>query len=246
MFRQFDVIVVFDKIESGNIPEPSFTDPSLGWFFTDDINDALSKTEAEWIVIARESVNVTRDFLNNLAECNCSFPMADALAPRIRTAEGRFKSGRVLNKKGDFVEISELSKMRYVAAPHPSIAAYSRRIIQRTGTVDTSFPWEFQFVDYSLRMLHAGGHLFSIPYLVIDENPSKTEEALDIKESNDACIKALYKSFGLWEAFKFAMRHPSSISSLFKNRKQLAKLRRAATDLSKMTEKMRSDILGNP
>lgn len=241
MLRQFDVIVVNDKFSSEDSIEPPFTDPSLAWFFVADINEGLARSEAEWILITRDSLNVDRNFLNNLAECNGAFPMADALAPRIKTLSGEFKGGWLLAQKGGFREIPENEKMRYVAAPNPAVAAFSRRIIQRTGKVDTSLPPEFQLTDYTLRMLHAGGRLFSIPYLVIEEtSPAKFDTGK--KEFNDGCIQVLYKSLGLAESLKFAFQHPGALKALFKNRKKLNIQRERSTALSKMNPGMLQDI----
>ena len=245
MLRQFDVIVVSERFKAGTAESanqqnvPPFTDPSLGWFFVDDINKGLEASEAEWIVVATENVEITRDFLNNLAECNASFPMADALAPRIKAA-GKFLSGSIIAKNGDFEQISENSAIRFVASPHPDVAAFSRRIVQRTGRVDTSLPARFQLTDYSLRMLHAGGRMLSVPYLVIDGNP--TERPLDPKEYNAGCIRTLYKSLGIAAAGKFALRHPRAWLAIFKGRKALNAKREAAISLSKMSPEMLCDI----
>lgn len=241
MLRQFDVIVVNENYSSKNSVKPPFTDPSLAWFFVNNVNEGLAQSEAEWILIVRDGLNVDRNFLNNLAECNGAFPMADALAPRIKMQSGKFKGGWLLAQKGGFTEIQENEKMRYVAAPNPAVAAFSRRIVQRTGKVDTSLPAEFQLADYSLRMLHAGGRLFSVPYLVIDE-VRPIEFRTTQKEGNEGCIKALYKGLGFIEALKFAIRHPSTFAILFKNRKKLNALRESAITLSKMSQKMLQDI----
>lgn len=241
MLRQFDVIVVSENFNKEKAIEPPFTDSSLAWFFVNDINEGLAQSEAEWILIIREGLNVDRNFLNNLAECNGAFPMVDALAPRVKKLSGKFEGSRTLAKKGGFTEISESEKMRYVAAPHPAVAAFSRRIVQRTGKVDTSLPAEFQLADYTLRMLHAGGRLFSIPYLVIDETKPIAFNA-SIKEYSEGCIKALYKGLGFGEAVKYAIRHPASFVTLFKSRKKLNEQRESSITLSKMKPGMLRDI----
>lgn len=239
MLRQFDVIVVSKRFADGAKTTPPFTDPSLGWFFVDDINKGFEASEAEWIVVASEHVKVTREFLNNLAECNASFPMVDALAPRIRTAKG-FVGAKVIGKKGDFVQIDEKASIRYVAAPQPDIVAFSRRIVQRTGRIDNSLLENFQLADYSLRMLHAGGRMLSVPYLVIEGTPA--DSPLDPKEYNTGCIRTLYKSLGITAAGKFALRHPLAWFSLFSGLKSLNIMREAAISLSKMTPEMLRDI----
>lgn len=241
MLRQFDVIVVSKDFNSEKKVEPPFTDPSLAWFFVSDINEGLAQSEAEWIVVTWDGLNVNREFLNNLAECNGSFPMVDALAPRVKKLSGKFEGGSILSKKGGFSRIPENEKLRYVAIPHPAIAAFSRRIAQRTGKIDTSLPTEFQLADYTLRMLHAGGRLFSIPYLVIDE-AKPAEFSTSIKDYNEGCIKALYKGLGFGEAMKFAIHHPASFGTLFKNRKKLNAQRESSITLSKMKPGMLRDI----
>lgn len=244
MLRQFDVIVVSDRFKADPAQDsqqftPPFTDPSLGWFFVDNINKGLENCEAEWIVIATDRVEVTREFLNSLAECNASFPMADALAPRIKAA-GKFHGGSIIAKNGDFVQISENSPIRFVAGPHPDVAAFSRRIVQRTGRVDTTLPARFQLTDYALRMLHAGGRMLSVPYLVIEG--AAAGEALDPKEYNAGCVRTLYKGLGIAAAGKFALRHPGAWPALFKGLKALNAKREAAISLSKMTPEMLADI----
>lgn len=241
MLRQFDVIVVSEKFTPGNSIVPPFTDPSLAWFFVSDINEGLAQSEAEWIVIVKDGLNVDRNFLNNLAECNGAFPMVDAIAPRLKKQAGNFESGKILAKKGGFAEIPENAKLRYAAAPHPAVAAFSRRIIQRTGKVDTSLPAEFQLADYALRMLHAGGRLFSIPYLVIEET-RPVEFKTSKKSFNGGYIKVLYKGLGFGEALKFAIRHPATFGTLFKNRKKLNAQRESSITLSKMNPEMLRDI----
>ena len=175
--RQFDVFVFsenFDENDEQHQIQPPFTDAELGWFFTNDWNKHLNEIEGEWVVFTHPSIQIDRDFLNNVADVTDSFPMVDAFAPRIRpprsnTNKRKFFSGRILKRplKGSgFVEIDEDAPMRYVASPHPYLAIFSRRIIQRTGGFDTTLPPNARLADYTLRMMHAGGKMFSVPYLV--------------------------------------------------------------------------------
>ncbi len=178
--RQFDVFVFsecFDESDElhRNKIQPPFTDAELGWFFTNDWNKHLNEIEGEWVIFAHPGIKIDREFLNNVADVTDSFPMVDAFAPRIRIEQSssshakRFLSGYLLKRplKGSgFVEIDENSPMRYVAAPHPHLAVFSRRIIQRTGGFDTTLPENARLADYTLRMMHAGGKMFSVPYLV--------------------------------------------------------------------------------
>ncbi len=178
--RQFDVFVFSESFDESdelhrNKIQPPFTDAELGWFFTNDWNKHLNEIEGEWVVFAHPGIKIDREFLNNVADVTDSFPMVDAFAPRIRIEQScsshakRFLSGYLLKRplKGSgFVEIDENAPMRYVAAPHPYLAVFSRRIIQRTGGFDTTLPANARLADYTLRMMHAGGKMFSVPYLV--------------------------------------------------------------------------------
>lgn len=240
--RQFDVFVFdenFDEAQ-GKIPQPPFTDPELGWFFTNDWNKHLNEIEGEWVIFAHPSVKIDREFLNNVAEVTDSFPMVDAFAPRIRV-ERNFFGGFILRKpiKGSgFVEIDENAPMRYVAAPHPYLAIYSRRIIQRTGGFDTALPENARLADFTLRMMHAGGKMFSVPYLVAQATTVEAEEAATTSDIKATSL-ILSKSFGLEAAVPFAIHHPSVIPTLLSNRKERKEKRKAAILLSKL----RNDFL---
>lgn len=178
--RQFDVFVFSESFDESdelhrNKIQPPFTDAELGWFFTNDWNKHLNEIEGEWVVFAHPDIKIDREFLNNVADVTDSFPMVDAFAPRIRIEQSssshakKFLGGYLLKRplKGSgFVEIDENAPMCYVAAPHPHLAVFSRRIIQRTGGFDTTLPANARLADYTLRMMHAGGKMFSVPYLV--------------------------------------------------------------------------------
>ena len=263
--RQFDVFVFSENFDESdeqhrNKIQPPFTDAELGWFSTNDWNKHLNEIEGEWVVFAHPSIKIDRDFLNNVADVTDSFPMVDAFAPRIRTqspnspktpastGKRKFLSGYLLKRplKGSgFVEIDENAPMRYVAAPHPYLAVFSRRIIQRTGGFDTTLPENARLADYTLRMMHAGGKMFSVPYLVaqatnddaeaIAGNISK-ENAHDVAGMRDLNSTAiiLSKAFGLEASLPFALHHPSVIPTLLRNRKERKQKREAATLLSKL------------
>lgn len=259
--RQFDVFVFdenFDEAQ-GKIPQPPFIDPDLGWFFANDWNKHLNEIEGEWVVFAHPSIKIDRSFLNNVAEVTDGFPMVDAFAPRIRLGshadansscanlnKAKFLSGYILRKasKGSgFVEIDENSPMRYVAAPHPYLGIYSRRIIQRTGGFDTTLPVNARLADFTLRMMHAGGKMFSVPYLVAQTTNDYTEIAtnksapkLDMKSAPDLKATAiiLSKAFGVEASLPFALHHPSVIPTLMRNRNVRKEKRKAATLLSKL------------
>ena len=248
--RQFDVFVFDENFDEsqGKLPQPPFTDPELGWFFTNDWNKHLNEIEGEWVVFAHPSIRIDRQFLNNVAEVTDGFPMVDAFAPRIRTDKGNFLGGYLLMpaaKGSGFVEIDENAPLRYVAAPHPFLAVFSRRIIQRTGGFDTTLPEYARFADFTLRMMHAGGKMFSVPYLVAQATNEEAETVVSNANSEKACclmgvrdLKSiaiiLSKAFGAEASVPFALHHPSVIPTLLRNRKQRKEKRKAATLLSKL------------
>ena len=257
--RQFDVFVFdenFDETQ-GTYPQPPFTDQELGWFFTNDWNRHLNEIEGEWVVFAQPCVKIDRGFLNNVADVTDSFPMVDAFAPRIRTNDKKFWGGYILRspiKGSGFVEIDENAPMRYVAAPRTEIAIFSRRIIQRTGGFDITLPPSARLADFTLRMMHAGGKMFSVPYLVAQvENPipesSTAEQRGKVQESQPGTslsLKAtaiiLSKAFGIEASLPFALHHPSVIPTLLRNRKERKEKRKAATLLSKLTKDFLAEI----
>jgi hypothetical protein len=255
--RQFDVFVFDENFDEsqGKHPQPPFTDPELGWFFTNDWNKHLNEIEGEWVVFAHPSIRIDRQFLNNVAEVTDGFPMVDAFAPRIRTDKGNFLGGYLLMpaaKGSGFVEIDENAPLRYVAAPHPFLAVFSRRIIQRTGGFDTTLPEYARLADFTLRMMHAGGKMFSVPYLVAQATNEEAEsvagngckdahhlagmqkrELMGMRDLKSIAI-ILSKAFGAEASVPFALHHPSVIPTLLRNRKQRKEKRKAATLLSKL------------
>jgi len=247
--RQFDVFVFDENYDEaqGKLPQPPFTDPELGWFFTSDWNKHLDEIEGEWVIFAHPSIKINRNFLNNVAEVTDSFPMVDAFAPRIRTDKGNFLGGYLLKptaKGSGFVEIDENAPLRYVAAPHPFLAVFSRRIIQRTGGFDTTLPEYARLADFTLRMMHAGGKMFSVPYLVAQATNEEAETVVSNASSEKArglmgvrdlksIAIVLSKAFGAEASVPFALHHPSVILTLLSNRKQRKEKRKAATLLSK-------------
>lgn len=232
--RQFDVIVLEENSPQFDNWTPPFEDPALGWSHDSDWNRPLQSIDAEWVVIAQPTVTIDRDFLNNLAEVIEGFPMADAFAPRVKN-NGHFYGGLLLNRSKGFAPISENEKMRFVAAPNPMIAVFSSRIIQRTGLFDLDLPPEYRLIDYTLRMAHAGGKMFSVPYLV-----AKSSQLIDACSLNqvEALWEIYYKSLpvGLLSAFTF--RHLTMLPKflgLDKGKKRRQFKRDKATSLSKLT-----------
>lgn len=244
--RQFDVFVFSENFDEtqGTLPQPPFTDPELGWFFTNDWNKHLDEIEGEWVVFAHPSIKIDRQFLNNVAEVTDGFPMVDAFAPRIRTDKGKFLGGYLLKpaaKGSGFVEIDENAPLRYVAAPHPFLAVFSRRIIQRTGGFDTTLPEYARLADFTLRMMHAGGKMFSVPYLVAQATSDEAEAVAGMRDLKSIAI-ILSKAFGAEASVPFALHHPSVIWTLFRNRKIRKEKRKAATLLSKLKADFQKEV----
>ena len=242
--RQFDVIVLEENSPQFDNWTPPFEDPALGWSHDSDWNRPLQSIDAEWVVIAQPAVTIDRDFLNNLAEVIEGFPMADAFAPRVKN-NGHFYGGLLLNKSKGFAPISENEKMRFVAAPNPMIAVFSSRIIQRTGLFDLDLPPEYRLIDYTLRMAHAGGKMFSVPYLV-----AKSSQLIDACSLNqvEALWEIYYKSLpvGLLSAFTF--RHLTMLPKFLgfdKGKKRRQFKRDKATSLSKLSAEYLKDIMCN-
>ena len=274
--RQFDVFVFDENYDEaqGKIPQPPFTDEELGWFFTNDWNKHLNEIEGEWVVFAHPSIKIDREFLNNLADVTDSFPMVDAFAPRIRVGfrissensagtNKRFLGGYLLKpaaKGSGFVAIDENAPLRYVAAPHPFLAVFSRRIIQRTGGFDTTLPPTARLADFTLRMMHAGGKMFSVPYLVAQATTdeaafvrgvttetaphAKTAQAQQQETAPDLKSTAiiLSKAFGAEASIPFALHHPSVIPTLLAGRKERKAKRAAATQLSKLKKEFLAQV----
>ncbi|MBO7512530.1 MAG: hypothetical protein J6T54_06135 [Fibrobacter sp.] len=242
--RQFDVIVLEENSPQFDNWTPPFEDPALGWSHDSDWNRPLQSIDAEWVVIAQPAATIDRDFLNNLAEVIEGFPMADAFAPRVKN-NGHFYGGLLLNRSKGFAPISENEKMRFVAAPNPMIAVFSSRIIQRTGLFDLDLPPEFRLIDYTLRMAHAGGKMFSVPYLV-----ARSSQLIDACSLNqvEALWEIYYKSLpvGLLSAFTF--RHLTMLPKflgLDKGKKRRQFKRDKATSLSKLSAEYLKDIMCN-
>lgn len=242
--RQFDVIVLEENSPQFDNWTPPFEDPALGWSHDSDWNRPLQSIDAEWVVIAQPAVTIDRDFLNNLAEVIEGFPMADAFAPRVKN-NGHFYGGLLLNKSKGFAPISENEKMRFVAAPNPMIAVFSSRIIQRTGLFDLDLPPEYRLIDYTLRMAHAGGKMFSVPYLV-----ARSSQLIDACSLNqvEALWEIYYKSLPVAQLSAFTFRHLTMLPKFLgfdKGKKRRQFKRDKATSLSKLSAEYLKDIMCN-
>lgn len=247
--RQFDVFV-FDNSCDFDSWKPTLEDDALGWFHTRNWNNDLNQLEAEWIVFAHPHINIDREFLNELALATDGFPMVDAFAPRIRL-NGQFYGGLLINGAKGFSPISDREELRYVAGPNPFIGVFSRRIIQRTGIFDLDLPESLRLLDYSLRMAHAGGRMFSIPYLVakaFDEKISQEENAvidgsfLNKKNIIPDLWPLMYKNLPNMTTLKYSIRHPSMIGRYFRTPENIEEKRSKAVLLSKLSEKKLQEI----
>lgn len=239
--RQFDVIVLDENTSPSDKWIPPFEDPALGWFRSSDWNKPLQSINAEWVVVTHPAVKIDRDFLNNLAEVTEGFPMVDAFAPRLKFKE-HFYGGMLLHGAKGFVPISENEKMRYVSASNPLIAVFSSRIIQRTGLFDLELPPKFRLVDYALRMAHAGGKMFSVPYLVttLDNDPASLVNGLYFNDKNAVAPlwEIYYKTLPASFLLGFTLRHPTMFLKFLgidKGKKRRQFKRDKATSLSKLT-----------
>lgn len=247
--RQFDVIVLEENSPQFDKWIPPFDDPALGWVHDSDWNRPLQSIDAEWVVITQPAVMIDREFLNNLAECIEGFPMVDAFAPRVKS-EGHFYGGLLLNGAKGFSPISENEKMRFVAAPSPLIAVFSSRIIQRTGLFDLDLPPEFRLLDYTLRMAHAGGKMFNVPYLVASLNEGDyagllTGQFLHEKQAIAPLWEIYYKTLPAAQLSAFTFRHLTMIPKFLgfdKDKKRRQFKRDKATSLSKLSTEYLKEI----
>jgi hypothetical protein len=164
---------------------------------------------------------------------------------------GTFLSGYTFDKKAGLSMLDENAKMRFVAAPHPYIAAFSRRIVQRTGRLDDSLSKNAQLADFAFRMLHAGGKMFSIPYLVANtssEFPQKSDILASLAEPQTSpqaakgLAFALVKSFGILHNMRFLVKNPNAFYFIWKNRKEIFEKRDKATLLSKFKKSDLADL----
>ncbi len=247
--RQFDVFV-FDNSSEFDSWKPTLEDDALGWFHSRDWNACLNELDAEWIVFTHPHINIDREFLNELALATDGFPMVDAFAPRIRLKE-HFYGGLLVQGSKGFAPISEREELRYVAAPNPFLGVFSRRIIQRTGIFDLDLPEHLRLLDYALRMAHAGGRIFSIPYLVakaFDDLATPEDTAIINGEflGKGELVKDLwpliYKNLPSNLALKYTMRHPSMLGKFIRTPQDIEAKREKAVLLSKLSEKILQEI----
>ena len=231
--RQFDVFFYPAKPA-----EPLFTDKDLGWFYSENLNEDLKKSDAEWIIFAKPEVQITRNFLNDLACTISDFPYVDAFAPKICFENEVIPSGFKLSKKNGLELISKEESLKFIACPTPQILILSKRMLDRTGLFDLQFSNDFLFLDLTLRMLHAGGKLFYVPYLIV-----QTTENHSYLFSKKELAFCLYKSFGFFFILPLLLKNPSLFLHLFIVRKWLNEKREKAIALSKLDKNFLKELL---
>ena len=102
-------------------------------------------------------------------------------------------------------------------------------------------------------MMHAGGKMFSVPYLVAQANNEVEASASEIAPKSHLAyvpdLKAsaiiLSKAFGIEASLPFTLHHPSVIPTLLRNRSVIKAKRKAATQLSKLTADFLKEGVGD-
>lgn len=236
MQKQFDIIVL-----SKEQLHPQIEDRALGWFFAENFSDVVRDLDAEWTILVKPDIRLTRSFLNAVADACLDFPYADAFAPRIFKAESKevFSSGFLIDLKHGVEEefrTNENSEIRPVASISPECGIYSTRLLQALHGFDPELSSDSRFFDLGLRALHLGAHLFALPRIQVE---SVTSVSTDFKKDS-TFMKELgrvyYKDLDIIRYFKFAFRHPLAFNALFKNRKELNAKSLKVTELSKFSE----------
>lgn len=236
MQKQFDIIVL-----SKEELQPQIEDRALGWFTAENFSDVVHDLDAEWTILAKPSVRITRPFLNAVADACVDFPYADAFAPRILNADSHevLSSGFLIDlKKGMEEEFrtNENAEIRPIASLSPECGIYSTRLLQALHGFDPDIFTDMRFLDLGLRALHLGANLFATPRIHVE---TITKQMADpIKDAD--CVKELgcvfYKNLDIIRYFQFAFHHPTAFNALFKNRKELNAKSLQVTELSKFTE----------
>ncbi|MDR1760459.1 MAG: hypothetical protein LBR60_08050 [Fibrobacter sp.] len=240
MKPQFSVIV-YPKL-----PEPVLVeDKALEWFDGGDLNGALSRCEGEWVIIAHESCIFSRDLLHRTAALIDEFRHADAFAPWAEHNGAVIASSAVLNLpygisfEKDF-HAGEFTPMRYAAGTSPLFSVISRRILQRTGSFDPLLKTGIRFLDFGLRLYHAGGIIFSAPPLRVQVKEMLPAAETDLLEKELAYT--LLKNLDGKNAFPYLRKHLHTLPFLLKNFRSLRRKQRNATSLSKMNAELLKQI----
>lgn len=234
MLHQFNILVLSKKAV------PAIEDPALGWLFANDFSEVAEALDAEWTVIAKPEVQITREFLNAVADFCQEFPFADAFSPRIfQKSTGKvFSSGLLMDfRRGLDAEFrtNEKVEIRPVAAASPECGIYSTRLLRALRGFDPELLTDARFLDLGLRALHLGANLFAAPHISVrSEVPPKPSEGNFLAELG----RVYYKDLDILKFFRFAIHHPTALGALFKNRKELDKKSLEVTELSRFTDEM--------
>jgi hypothetical protein len=109
-------------------------------------------------------------------------------------------------------------------------------------------------------MMHAGGKMFSVPYLVAQATSDGAEAVTGNNRKENAHNLAemragmrdlksiaiiLSKAFGAEASVPFALHHPSVIPTLLRNHKQRKEKRKAATLLSKLKADFLKEVISH-
>lgn len=214
MRKQFDIVVYPTKEI-----EPPIEDDALGWFASKNINDALPKTSAEWIIIAHQEVKITKTLLDQIAKACLDFPAVDCFTPSEESQQ----------------------PLSYVAAPSPYLMVVTRRIIQRTGAFDLELGLGSRFLDLGLRMYHAGGQTFAIPLFSVSLKKDLPSEKMLLMNPRDV-VQVLYKNLGIAVAFSYLIKHPKVIFYFLKNFRACHQKRKKAISLSKVSDERLQEL----
>ena len=103
--------------------------------------------------------------------------------------------------------------------------------MQRTGRLDDTLTQSTMFADFAFRMLHAGGKMFSVPYLVANTTGNLSETGT---KATKHFAYALVKSFGILHNLRFLVKNPKVSYFIWKKRKEIFEKRDKATLLSKL------------
>lgn len=231
MRKQFDILILSDKARDFTLP---VKDAALEYFFAEDFRTVISQLDAEWTVLAKPEIILSRDFLNETADLVNDFPYADAFAPRIVSEGKTISSGYLLDSRlGLFAEssLNGGNGMGNVASASPLCGIYSTRLLRALEDFDGDFRTDVRFFDLGLRALHLGANLFSVPHLQIEAKKNFPPDFFPFRE----LARAYYKDLDIVRFLKFTFRHPTTAPAIFHDRKNLDEKSLRATELSKLT-----------
>jgi len=236
MQKQFDIIVL-----SKEELHPQIEDRALGWFFAENFSDVVHDLDAEWTILVKPDIRITRPFLNAVADACMDFPYADAFAPRILCAESRqvLSSGFLIDlKKGMDEEFrtNENAEIRPIASLSPECGIYSTRLLQALHGFDPDISTDVRFFDLGLRALHLGANLFATPRIHVESIAKNKTDSMQNPDFVKELGRVFYKDLDIIRYFKFAFRNPKAFNALFKGRKELNAKSLKVTELSKFTE----------